>query len=374
MPIATRATVHFNRDGRAYPGPCSGTGGAQPPSVSVSTGAAYGHLADPLWPGSFTGGTHTGNFVAASNTTYSYRDFQGGTDVGSTGSHASNVTFRGCRFQQSANVSNQGNNSVALVLLYGSNVTFQYCTFQPSTANYPAELTGEELSGSTATYVEYGKGYQYAIVGDGGFNTTITKLTVDRCDFWGFGNAMQLAGSTVANPHVVQNSWFHHGADPFVVNQTANQFHNDCWLVNDGNYHGAQCLSNVMEIWGNTNLLAWQGAGAYNDSVVTGNRFSGDQQSISLSASGTSARITFTDNVFSTRIGRSVGSGTPLRDWAVSDSGTGSLWRRNTWLVAAGASTGNYPGANWGNTAWNGLYWWPSDTDSGSGHASDYTG
>ena len=52
-------------------------------------------------------------------------------------------------------------------------------------------------------------------------------------------------------------------------------------------------------------------------------------------------RITFTDNVFSTRIGRSVGSGRPLRSWAVSDSGAGSLWRRNTYLVAVGASAGN---------------------------------
>lgn len=374
MPIATRTTVHFNRDGRVYPAASVGAAAAQAPSVSTPTGATFGHLADPSWPGSFTGGTNTSGFTATSGNTYSYWDFQGGVDVGTTSVHASNVTFRGCRFQFSANVSNQGNNSAAQCLLFGSNVTFQYCTFQPSTANYPAELTGEEVSGNTATYVEYGKGYQYAIVGDGGFNTTITDLLIDGCDFWGFGNALQLAGSTVTHPHIVQNSWFHHGADPFVVNQTANQFHNDCWLVNDGGYHGAQCLNNVMEIWGNTNVLAWQGAGAYNDAVITGNRFSGDQETISLSASGTSVRVTFTDNVFSTRIGRAVGSGKPLRSWAVSDSGTGSLWRRNTWLVDAGASTGNYPGADWGNPSWNGQYWWPSDTDSGSGHASDYTG
>lgn len=374
MPIATRTTVRFNRDGRVYPGLSAGVGSAAGPSVSTPTGATYGHLADPSWPGSFTGGTNTVGLTATTGQTYSYWDFKGGVDVGTTSVAANNVTFRGCRFQFSANVSNQGDASSAQALLFGDNVTFDYCTFQPSTTNYPTELTGEEISGDTSTYVQYGKAYQYAINGGGGFNTHIGDLLIDHCDFWGFGNALELAGSTVAKPHIVRNSWFHHGGDPFVVNVSSNQFHNDCWLVNNGGYHGAQCVNNVMEIWGNTNLLAWQGAGAYNDSVITGNRFSGDQESISLSASGTSARVTFTDNVFSTRIGRAVGSGKPLRSWAVSDSGTGSLWRRNTWLVPGSASTGNYPGANWGNTAWNGLYWHPSDTDSGSGHAADFTG
>lgn len=332
-----------------------------------------GYAAHPSWPGSFTGGTFS-SLTATTGQTHNFKDFTGGIDIGTTGTAANNVTFNGCRFQFSANVSNQGDASSAQVLIFGSNITFNYCTFQPSVANYPTRLTGEEVSGDTATYVEYGKSYQYAINGGGGFNTHTGDLLVDHCDFWGFGNALELSGSTVANPHIVQNSWFHHGGDPFVVNQTANQFHNDCWLVNDGNYHGAQCKNNTMEIWGNTNCLAWQGTGAYNDSVITGNRFSGDQETISLSASGTSARVTFTDNEFSTRIGRAVGSGKPFRSWAVSDSGTGSMWRRNTWLVSGSASTGNYPGANWGNPSWNGQYWWPSDTDSGSGHATDYTG
>lgn len=374
MPIAVKNTARFNTGGSVYPATPAAASSALTASVSTSAPPTFGHLADPSWPGSFTGGVNTTGFLAAGNTTYSYWDFRGGVDVGSVGTNANNVTFRGCRFQFSANVSNQGNNSAAQCLLFGDNVTFNYCTFQPFTSNYPTELTGAEVNGSPSTYVEYGKGYQFAMVGDGGFNTTIGDLLIDHCDFWGFGNCFQLAGSTVAKPHIVQNSWFHHGADPFVENVTANQFHNDVWLVNNGGYHGAQCKNNIMEIWGNTNVLAWQGTGAYNNSVITGNRFGGSQQTISLSASGTSTGITFTDNVFSTRIGRSVGSGTPLRSWAVSDSGTGSLWRRNTWMVDPAASTGNYPGANWGSPSWNGLYWHPGDTDSGSGHASDYTG
>lgn len=336
----------------------------------------FGYAADPSWPGSFTGGTFNSFVTATSGQTYSYCDFKGGVDIGTTSVSAVGVTFRGCRFQQSANVSNQGDISSQQCLLFGDNITFNYCTFQPTVANYPTELTGEEINGSRSTYVEYGKGYQYAIVGSGGFNTHVGSLLVDHCDLWGFGNAIELSGSTVAKPHIVRNSWFHHGADPFVENVTAAQIHNDCWLVNSGDYKGAQCTGNIMEIWGNTNLLAWQSASpaVFDDCVVTGNRFSGDQESVLFGTGGTSARVTFTDNVFSTRIGRAVGTGKLIRSWPVSDSGTGSLWRRNTWLVSASASTGNYPGANWGNPSWNGQYWYPSDTDSGSGHATDYTG
>ncbi len=339
-----------------------------------------GHLAAPGWPGSFTGGTFTAgypnHFIGASNITYYYCDFRNeawvGTPSWSTNITATNVKFVGCRFAQSANVSNTGDNSVSLLNLYADGVTFEYCTFAPSPTVYATQFTGEEISGNTGTYVEYGKGYQYAIRGSGGAYTHVGALTIDSCNFWGFGNALDLTGSTVAKPHIVKNCWFHHGADPFVVNNTGTQFHNDCWLVDNGNYLGAQCLNNVMEIWGNTNLLAWQGSGSFSDAQIIGNRFSGDQESISLSASGTSQRITFTDNEFSTRIGRAVGAGKPLRSWAVSDSGSGSLWRRNKWKVAAAAAAGNYPGANWGDPSWNGQFWWPSDTDSGSGHASDY--
>jgi len=342
------------------------------PTVALRGGPSNtGYSNHPSWPGSFTGGT-SGWIRATTGQTFNFVDFTEGVDVGSPSVAANNVTFNGCRFRFSANVSDQGNNGAALCLLFGDNVTFNYCTFQPDTSNYPTRLTGEEIEADPSTWVSYGKGYQYALNGGGGFNSYVTNLLVDHCDFWGFGNALELAGSTVANPHIVRYSWFHHGADPFVVNQTANQFHNDCWLVNDGNYHGAQCLYNTMEIWGNTNCLAWQGAGAYNDSTIVGNLFGGDQETISLSASGSSQRITFTDNLFSTRIGRAVGSGRPLRSWAVSDDGAGSLWARNRYLVGADESPSNYPGAKWGDPADNGLYWWPGDNDATGGHAAEY--
>lgn len=348
-----------------------------------ATFATTGHTNHPSWPGSFTGGTNNGEVTVTGGSTVNFADFKGGTLVGTSGVHITTpVVFNGCRFQFSANVSDQGDATSFHALLFANAtglITFNYCTFQPSVTNYPTRLTGEEVQGDASSWVSYGKSYQFALVGDGAYATQVAGgLVVDHCDFWGFGNAFQLAGSTVAKPHIVRDSIFHHGGDPFVVNNSGGQFHNDCWLVNNGGYQGAQCVNNAMEIWGNTNLLAWQGAGNYNDAIVTGNLFGGDQQSISLSASGTSQRITFTDNWYSTRIGRSVGDGTPLRSWAVSDSGSGSIWRRNKLLVGAGSLSANYPGAKWGNVAQNGNYWHPGDTDttlrSGTVHASDYTG
>lgn len=362
--------------------------GARAPLTTFGDGrdvgqSNVGHLAHPSWPGSFTGGVDTTGNPVTGGSTVSFVDFTNGTQVGSSGTHiTSPVKYRGCRFRFSANVGNQGDATSFQALLYaniGGLITFECCTFQPSTVNYPTELTGEEIDGTRSTYVEYGKAYQYALVGDGAYSTQVGGgLLVDRCDFWGFGNCFQLAGSTVANPHICQDSWFHHGGDPFVENTSGAQFHNDVWLCNDGNYRGAQFLRNRAEIWGNTNVLAWQGAGDYNDAVITGNVFGGDQETISLSASGTSARVSFTDNFFATRIGRSVGSGKPLRSWAVSDSNAGSTWRRNKFLVPSGNASGNYPGAKWGNTAQDGNYWHPADTDtnirSGTVHSADYTG
>ena len=196
---------------------------------------------------------------------------------------------------------------------------------------------------------------------------------------------MEVSGSTLAKPQVVRYSWFHHGGDPFLEN-TAAPFHNDCWLVNGngGSYVGAQAIGNRMEIWGNTNLIAWQQnvttPGTYSDCTVTGNLFGGDQVSVTMGEGRTTAgvRMTFTDNVFGTRIGRAVGSGRPIFAWDVSDSGTGSMWRRNKYLVAAGSASANYPGANWGNTAHDGKFWYPSDDDTfiraGTANTSDYTG
>jgi len=336
-----------------------------------------GYSKHPSWPGSFTGGTFATEQTITGGTTIDFADFQAGVLIGTSGSKiTSPVTFNGCRFQYSADVSDQGDATAFQALIFaaaGGLVTFNYCTFQPSVANYPTRLTGEEIEADPSTWVSYGKSYQFAILGDGAYGTSAPAgLVIDHCDFWGFGNALQLSGSTVANPHIVRYSWFHHGGDPFIVNTTANQYHNDCWLVNDGNYYGAECLHNTMEIWGNTNCLAWQGTGSYDDAVIVGNKFGGDQETISLSASGTSTGITFRENTFATRIGRAVSTGRPLRSWAVSDDGSGSVWARNRYEVGSDESTSNYPDAKWGNPAWDDLYWWPGDGDTTGGHASDY--
>lgn len=356
-----------------------------------------GHLAAPGWPGSFTGGTFTTTPTVTSGSTVEYADFIDGCNIGSTGTPISSpVTFRGCRFQGSGSASadgpDQNDYGAHCYLFANALVTFEYCTFQPAVANYPTRLTGEEIEADRSTWVQYGDGYQYALIGDGGFNTFVAGgLLVDYCDFWGFGNALQLGGSTVANPHIVKRSWFHHSSDPFVKNSNGStQWHNDGWLCNGngGSYRGAQALMNRMEIGGNTNLIAWQqdvgSPAVYSDCTVAGNVFGGDQNTVAMGEGRTTAgqRMIFRDNDFTTRIGRSVGTGRPLYSglWDVSDDGAegagGSFWGRNLYVVGAGEAQANYPGANWGNPDKDGTYWHPGDTDTfirtGTAHASDY--
>lgn len=369
MPVQLVTSVHWNT--------------SVPADGRVVGPANTGHTAHPSWPGTFTGGTFNGG-EPGSNTTIMFADFTGTVDVGGfqapIGSGASNVVFEGCRFQFSANVDDvTGDATSVLVRLFADGpVTFRYCTFQPSVANYPTRLTGEEIQANPATWVSYGKSYQYAIAANNGWNSRAKAVTVEHCDFWGFGNAVDLLDSTVATPHIVRYSWFHHGGDPWQTAQPSSAFHNDCWLVNQGNYFGAVCEYNRMEIWGNTNCLAWQG-GPFNDCVVRGNVFGGDNETVHMASIST--RLQFTDNFFASRIGRGAvaGSSKPNRDWNVTDSGTGSFWRRNKFLIGVDEAPANFPAAKWGAPSNDGLYWHPADTDLtvrtvGGGHAADYTG
>ncbi|MDH5290522.1 MAG: hypothetical protein OEY41_11045, partial [Acidimicrobiia bacterium] len=146
------------------------------PGPGYATAATTGHTNHPSWPGSFTGGSFTGEQTITGGTTVNFADYQAGVLVGTSGVKiTSPVVFNGCRFQFSANVSDQGDATSFQALIFaaaGGLVTFNYCTFQPSVANYPTRLTGEEVQADTSTWVSYGKSYQFAIVGDGAFGTS----------------------------------------------------------------------------------------------------------------------------------------------------------------------------------------------------------
>jgi hypothetical protein len=293
----------------------SGTGTAS--IVAAAVGARpgptnTGYVNAPGYPGSLTAAPAT----IQSNTTYSFRSFNGGAFIGSAASPVSNVTFYGCRFRATGDVN---------VALFGDNITFEYCTFEPTNVTSPP--------------VAYNQGYQYGIVAGGPYNAFVQKLTVQNCNIWGFGNAIDVFGSTQAKPQVFRNNWIHDPRADGGIDHTDGL----------GSYSGGGTSryvvidNNVIEGVGNTNALGFQ-SGTWTDFTITNNLFGGFGYTLSIYANV--SNLTFTDNVFSTQYPTVFG---PMREGLASYPG--SLWRRNRWY--------HPPGAAWGNAAHDGRYWMP---------------
>lgn len=290
-----------------------------------------GYVNAPDYPGALTSGPGT----IASNTTYSFKEFTGGTFVGANGAPVSNVTFIGCRFVATGDVN---------VALFGDNITFQYCSFEPG--------------GTSSPPVSHAQGYQYGIVGSGSYYSYVEQLTVENCDIWGFANGIDVKGSTQAKPHVFRNNWIHDPRGDGGVDHTdglGNQ-------SGTGSSHYVVIDNNVIEGIGTTQAIAWQG-GTYSHMTVTNNLVGG--YGYTMSFDGTFTNLTFTDNLFSTRYTCTWG---PLREDVTGY--TGLLWRRNKWMVPSGAA--------WGNPANDGKFWMPvagaSSNDSTFVSSTDYVG
>jgi hypothetical protein len=146
-----------------------------------ATNTGYKHA-----PG-LSGSLSTFKGTIESGQTYRFFDFPQGLAIGSSSLHPTNVTFVGCRFASNA----VGDANVAV---YGDNITFDYCTFEPNRVSAPPTA--------------YAQGYQYGID-----QRYAGRVTVDHCDFWGWGNGIQLGWSSQAKPFVVRNSWFHDARD-----------------------------------------------------------------------------------------------------------------------------------------------------------------
>lgn len=283
------------------------------------------------WPG-YTGSltTYSGPMpipAAASGTTYQGLRFTGAT-VGVPGSFPTGVTFRGCLFEITD--PNDWN-----VQDYGTSTTFEYCTFRPAAVAAPP--------------VSLAQSYQY------GINHVGLSLTVRRCEFWGFGNGIQLGVSTQTNPVLVEDSYFHDCAD-----QAGSTYHHDGILSNDG---GTQMRyitirRNTIVSGGNTNGIALQYDGNYYSNItVVGNLLGGFGYTVNIGGAATgNSNVVFTDNTLTTAIEPVFGE---LYGWA---DGNGNTWRRNRWRVPAGAA--------YGSPADDGKFWWPD----GSRNATDYTG
>ncbi len=311
------------------PGQPSGRSAAPPaPPVAADfpNGTNTGYRSAPGYPGSL----HTCATPVRSNTTYKFCDFPGGVDVGSPSRQVVNVTFYGCDFHESS--------GDKLVGIWGDNITFDYSTFQPDVPAPP---------------VSYSQSYQYGIEADGGWQTFVGKLTVTHSDFWGFGDAIDINGSTQAKPQVFRDNWIHDAADDGGV------YHTDgIGTLAPGPGSGSYVVidHNTIQSAGNTQGIAFQG-GNFDHLTITGNLFGGWGYSICVVGG---SYINFSGNTFSTLIAPTYG---PLY---TSDGFTGYpapwQWRNNRWLVPAGAQ--------WGLPGHNGWFWMPVAADH-HGQADD---
>ena len=305
-----------------------------------SSNTGYKHA--PGYTGSLTAGPST----ITAGSTYSHMSFRG-CDVGRPDARVDNVTFIGCLFWGV-------NPGVALVKCNGNNIAFRYCSFMPTNEGDPF-------------YASYNESYQYAVLYDGDEGgMTAGQLTMAWCDVWGFGNGLQLNGSTQAAPHSITNCWFHHGADTDAARGgSTGLYHVDAILCTVGGAHETYLVisGNSLASLGSTNAVALQrdGGDYYHHITITDNYLSGFGYTVQIGGDGRGNRhITFTGNIWSTEIEAKFG---PLYSWG----GTGNVWRHNRWQVFSGDPANPVKVT----TAATGEYWWPADNDA---HSEEYTG
>lgn len=301
-----------------------------------------GYINAPEYTGSLTEGPK----AITTGSTYSNMSFNG-CYVGLPDASVDNVTFVGCLFWGVKP-------GLPLVQCSGNNIIFEHCSFMPT-------------MGGPSSYVTYDQSYQYAVLYDGGEpGTKPGRLKMNWCDVWGYGNGLQIDGSTRAAPHSVTNCWFHHAADTAAApGGGTGIYHEDAILCTVGGANETYLLisSNSLASVGSTNAIALQrdGGNYYNHITATNNYLSGFGYTVQIGGNGSgNSHITFTGNVWSTEIAAQFG---PLYGWGETDN----IWRENKWQV--------FPGdpANPVNltTAASGEYWWPTDNDT---HSTDYSG
>lgn len=293
--------------------------------VAASATAAWadstntGYRNAPGYPGSLTKGPATPGGLA-SGQTYKFLDFPGATFGSSSSSLLTGATFIGCRFKAVSVLD-------ALTISHTRDCTFSYCSFEP---------------GVSAPPVPFNSSYQYGFVAGGPYNSQAQGLKLSHCDFWGFGNAIEGCGGSATHPTLIEWCWIHDAAA-----DGGGQYHTDgIGMTDTGSSLSYVTVDHCrIESHGNTNGLAWQ-SGTYSNMAVTNNLFSGFGYTVAIWGKGSNIR--FEDNTYSTRFKPDFGPLYPQSFWTTS----GSSWKRNKWLVPAGAE--------WGNTAHNGWFWIPN--------------
>ncbi len=317
MPITIRTGLLLD----AFPGQ---------PANRVGFAAAPGYAGSlTTWPGGgFTGGS-VGNPTIVSG-------FDFPLPGGVPNINVSNITFIGCRFQSSA----VAGNNVSIV--NAQNVVFSYCSFTPDSTLYafppgqswPSAGAGAQTNVFTAGFncINGNSGYQFGLTFT---NAADGPVTMDHCDIWGFGNAVNFIATTAQQ--TLTDCWIHDAADA-----GPQSYHTD----GPGYLNGGTPPQNIrinhctIATIGTTNALAFQAAtSAYVNIVVTRNFFSGFNVCVDMCHDvAASTGLVFTDNIIGTDLPWTNGplSGSSM---FITNGSPVNVWRRNKFRVLPRTST-----------------------------------
>ena len=347
-------------------------GGPYPGQPGNTVGyAAYGPLGTTPWPGgSFVSGTpsnptlYTGYVFTGSQSISGHDmkfiscDFNSGT--GGVNISGSNISFIGDRFQSNDspnyNVQTSGTN---LIFSYDSITPLASFYTLPPGAVWPSAGAGMNTTTQTTDVnaINGNEGYEYGInIVSGG------PVSIDHCDFWGFGNAIVFYNTTAQM--TVTNNWIHDA-----VNASPQGYHTDGpgYLNNGAGPSNVLIQGNTIASLGNTNAIAFQSAtSGYDNMQINGNYLSGFGYTVAPGTPGTQhfTNSSFANNVFGTDVEAVWG---PLYGW---NQDPGDVWKCNTLNVAAGTNWTD--GNGWKpSSSINGQYWVPT---SAIASATDYLG
>lgn len=312
-----------------------------------NTPANAGGLGLPAYPGKLTDyapDMTTSKLVRLeypNNSVISYKRFLGDKVI----IYGDNLTFIGCLFEGTKPNDN-------LVQVYSpTKIKFLYSTFKPNTLATPPGNDGTVSSAHSAPGTPFEKSWQYM--------TTMEEavVTMDHNDIW--GNAgMQMVTGFPGNPSMWTNNYIHDQSD------TANDIyhHDGIGPQSEGNGGPMFIHHNTIASLGNTNGLALQGNGVYNNITFTNNYVSGWGYALSIGITNNATNITVKDNVFSAELKQLFGF---LYGNFWGGTAKGSTWRNNLFQVRSGDG---HSGLSTGD---HGKYAWPTDNSS---HATDYGG
>ncbi|MFD1933120.1 MULTISPECIES: hypothetical protein [Nonomuraea] len=259
--------------------------------------------------------------------------------------YGDNLTFVGCLFEGT----NPDDN---LIQIYSdTSIKFLYSTFKPSSYSRPPGNNGTVSSAHSKPGTPFKKSWQYA--------TTMKEAVavMDHNDIW--GNAgMQMVTGFPGRPSTWTNNYIHDMADT-----ARDVYHHDgIGPQSEGDGGPMTVHHNTLASVGNTNALALQGNGMYQNIKFTNNYVSGWGYAVSIGVTNNARNITVTDNVFSAELEQLYGF---LYGNFWSGSSRGSTWRRNLIQARPGDGNSNYSAAD------HGKYLWPTGSET---HTTDYKG